>query len=691
MKPDYYRVEQRRGGWNGATFLKLFLALVIIGMALLVAAVVLGAITASNSAMPPPPAPPAPPPVLTAAACTWCDELLELSGANLVGQAARARQTAGCTELRQSDFDAGTFIISQDNTCWFLGEDIYFNPVPHKDHRAVDEPYASDPSFVFDFFAAIVIRARNVVLDLNGFTLQQSTAHFVAQRFYANIELAVPFLSGDGPADFGSTVFDIGEITIRNGVIGRTAHHAIHGNGGFDLLLDELVIKDYELAGVALNGANRVVMNRVRLLGTLTDAPVRATWSQARYIKIFVERALTLAQGQGGAVATAAAKLQTAQAALDVLMTAVTDDLVVNGHKQIQHAEARALFHNPSGRQYGTSTYGIIVHNFGSAVNAMECDRTAAKNDFSHHVLLQDCEIHQTTQSMIEVVALQHMSSTEMQRGPGGDIFRIEEVMTADGRYDGDVLSDVQVALGMLWHLLGKPAGFGTIHMHPTLLGWADTGAQINDLVQNGVFRYIRGGDAMFHVPKGSFGLRLAGGHHYAVRRSIVSGVENYSPPGHSKTLPGEAPEDVPYVGALDGGHPGLGPEVGFPGTDARAVSIEAASGVLFSETTFRNVFSAFGHAGGISVHHDSANVLLHDIVVDNVTAYFDDSVAVPGLKQPRAVGLVVTTDAQAPTILGSFSISNVRAGKAGLACDTIVENRGQAKCEAPDVNFFEM
>jgi hypothetical protein len=39
------------------------------------------------------------------------------------------------------------------------------------------------------FFAAVVIAANDVVLNLNGYTLEQDPGFALLQRFYANIEI----------------------------------------------------------------------------------------------------------------------------------------------------------------------------------------------------------------------------------------------------------------------------------------------------------------------------------------------------------------------------------------------------------------------------------------------------------------------------------------------------------------------
>ena len=105
-----------------------------------------------------------------------------------------------------------------------------------------------DPKgFGLGFFAAIVIAADGVELDLGGYRIEQSAEHALLQRFFAVIELAEqPFIPAQGPADFGDTIRSANNVVIRNGVIGRSAHHGIHGNGNRNVVITDVDFEDYE-------------------------------------------------------------------------------------------------------------------------------------------------------------------------------------------------------------------------------------------------------------------------------------------------------------------------------------------------------------------------------------------------------------------------------------------------------------
>ena len=100
-----------------------------------------------------------------------------------------------------------------------------------------------------------IYKTNNVIIDLNNHTLKQSEKHAFQQRFYANIELAnSPFIPKQGPGDFkGSGTFKPSKnVLVMNGTLGRTSHHGIHANSATNIILYNLDITNFEVAGIAL-------------------------------------------------------------------------------------------------------------------------------------------------------------------------------------------------------------------------------------------------------------------------------------------------------------------------------------------------------------------------------------------------------------------------------------------------------
>ena len=180
--------------------------------------------------------------------------------------------------VRQADFAAGTYRVRAPGR-YVLQENIVFDPPAH-DRPTLLHPF---PPYQLGFFAAITVESEDVVIDLNGFSLSQSRRHALAQRFHALVELSSsPFDHGQGPSAFGPAVRAAKRCIVRNGTLGLSSHHGIHSAGRpTSVVLQDLRIFDFEVAGIHINGATDVHIERVHVGPSRQDVPVMATFSQA--------------------------------------------------------------------------------------------------------------------------------------------------------------------------------------------------------------------------------------------------------------------------------------------------------------------------------------------------------------------------------------------------------------------------
>lgn len=177
-------------------------------------------------------------------------------------------QLEGATHLSQADFVSGTYRIQRPDT-YILDEDIQFQPIPAFEQMRSDKPATG-------WFAAITVEANDVVLDLNGKTLEASQ-QFVDERIFkvfANIELDNSPFSGVlfglvGASFQGDTSYvAASNVTIKNGTLGRSSHWGIHGNSNANIRVKDVVIKDFEVAAVECNGLIGGSFSDVKISGT---------------------------------------------------------------------------------------------------------------------------------------------------------------------------------------------------------------------------------------------------------------------------------------------------------------------------------------------------------------------------------------------------------------------------------------
>ena len=203
-------------------------------------------------------------------------------------------------ELRQKDFDEGTLQIKVPGI-YVLTEDIIFKPNPHNNFMPTQDQIESGryPSarnggaYHLGFFAAITIETSDVIFDLQHYTIKQSPEHNLMQRFYANIELAnAPFVMGQGPGKFTteSTYRAADNVLIMNGTLGQSSHHGLHGNEMKNIVIYNITIENFEVAGIALNGAINSILLDIKIKDTTHDVPVLSSFSQAVFALPLLEK-----------------------------------------------------------------------------------------------------------------------------------------------------------------------------------------------------------------------------------------------------------------------------------------------------------------------------------------------------------------------------------------------------------------
>ena len=170
------------------------------------------------------------------------------------------------TILLNSHFENGTVRITKSGV-YKLGENISFKPNTNNDFMPTQEQidsglYPVKPlgPYHMGFFAAIAIETDNVILDLNGYRIDQSLEHQIQQRFFDIIELgSSPFIPKQGPSNFGDSIVCPKSVWIKNGVLGKTSHTCLHGNNAIGVIVTDLLMTDFEFSGWGLNGCKNVL------------------------------------------------------------------------------------------------------------------------------------------------------------------------------------------------------------------------------------------------------------------------------------------------------------------------------------------------------------------------------------------------------------------------------------------------
>lgn len=560
------------------------------------------------------------------------------------------------TWLYNKDFAHGTYIIDQPGY-YKLAEDISFNPnspatldaalangtidaetaarldlaKPVDAYRAgwplaSQFLYAPGDAFVpggptdarYDpaaygvgFFAAVAIEADGVVLDLGGHTLEQSAEHALLQRFFAVIELAdQPFIPAQGPAGFGAELDPAKDIVIKNGTIGRSAHHGIHGNANEDVLVTNVDFVDYEVAAIALNGVDGLRVQNVKATNR-TDVPILGTYSSARFISVYLDDLV-----RSGSTTTLNVKGRTLDAAtvrdeLRAAINEVHDDVIVSGAGVIDrsaHPDSHALFHNTLGVVDGNS-YGFLLNQLGVAVNGFPMQPTA--DTASRNIRFRNVHIDGQHSAINEIPTLSTGSGPT--NDPVGAVWQllnldpvtgapitVTDTRLANAYYRGNVVANAQALVAK-----AIAAGdFDNSHLDvsrssltPEALAWVE-GVPGSQTLADIDASFICNGDSMFHVNKGAIGFKIDAADNVKLKHTSVHNVTNLG-------LPGATICDYDQTSFSHS----LATLPGYGGAIVRGYSVAGSTDVKIKHASVSGLSSASGAVVGFDVFTDSANV----------------------------------------------------------------------------------
>jgi hypothetical protein len=535
-----------------------------------------------------------------------------------------------------------------------LKEDIYFNPnrdydwMPTKQLASNNQYFVCDAKFAYNlgFFAAIAIETCDVIIDLNGHSLQQHSEHALQQRFYANIELAdQPFIPMQGPSNFGNKLKSANKVLIHNGVIGTSSHHGVHGNGSNKIIFENLVVKDFEVAAISINDVNDIDFYKVTVPNNRHNIPVLGTYSAARFIKFFVQHLKDCN--------ITSPALESAMTELNFLMSEAFNAIINN------IGTVPVLFRNDSGLIDGNA-YGIVVNKKGVAVGGYTQKRSDEAETSDIH--LYECHVNNILGNINEIVAITHPNGGVQVDTAGAILQFFDNMFEVDmGKhyYVGTTLSNVQIELAKLKETApeNKQKYFGTMKIHKGIQDWKCNGDlyfrlapdntiklyNIGDVpyIVNGShvsYGIVCNGDTMHHVNKGMIGMRFEGVHKLYLNRCSVKNVSNSGEKG--SLLCG------PYVNSISGQNLSM---VGYQGAKAYGIIMCATETVKAKDTHIENIESKKSSAFGLTIMNDPTHISFTDTKIkgikSNVGEVFNGScVGLPN-EAPVSRGLKVGHD----------------------------------------------
>eukprot|EP01084_Bolivina_argentea_P259295 437478_1 len=390
--------------------------------------------------------------------------------------------------------------------------------------------------YCMGFFAAIAVESDDVTIDLNGFTMKMSKEFFIQQRFFMLIELgSKPFLSGQGPANFGSVnVHFPSNIIIKNGILGLNSHHCIHGNNNKNIHIHDVQMIDFEISGIAINGFNKLIIENVDIGPNYQEIPITPRYAHGR---LLLERLELIPDKENKFVLIDNKKIW-ATDIIDTLRDEMDEAFSfsyniddISEHDDIYDN----LFVNNDGLPHGATLYGMFLNSEGASVFGL-----GLSPGHSYNAVLRNINIRQLRSNPMEMVR-------SRTKGPFNDLMDIMGVMEVDEDtnepyYVGTSYSNAQYAFS---HLIDKTEW--------SLLGHTTVNEKIDKWIWNKKTKfqsnYGCNSDLMIHLTKGIFGLRIDNVINVTIDGYI--NIENV----HNIGEFGEMIKCGSYFSAKNGGH----------------------------------------------------------------------------------------------------------------------------------------
>merc|ERR1712223_1730170 len=118
-----------------------------------------------------------------------------------------------------------------------------------------------------------------------------SLALYYHQRFFSCIALkSVVFPLDQGPGVFGMEPVFANNVVIKNGNIGLSSHHGIHGHYNKDVVIEDVHIYDFETHGVQMSYFENLKTSNVEIGPSSAVAYLKGEYAYARWTVSALER-----------------------------------------------------------------------------------------------------------------------------------------------------------------------------------------------------------------------------------------------------------------------------------------------------------------------------------------------------------------------------------------------------------------
>lgn len=499
--------------------------------------------------------------------------------------------------LSQSDFISGSYRISKPGYYYFV-EDVFFNPDPIQEQKRTDKPQ------IGAWFTALSIECDNVVIDLNKKTFAAHEDFLQSQKLkvFSLIEFGnspfplakFPFFAYTG----ATTPVFASNVIVKNGTIGASPHHGLHGNSNSNIQIYDLVISDWEVAGIAFNGLKSGVIRNVTITGLEHAMDFTGLVSVMLAVKVVLED-----------LRDAHADVN-AQGYIDALQSLI-DNPAANGSI------------HPTRLNYG-NVYGIFL-NRAFDIGPVAQQVTA---QHSNAIIIENVLIANITSQLLETVAIGNLNGQTMMAELFGT-FRWEDAYP-QGTFAPNALLKAQVYAQKQRAPEKMPAGFAD-----NILS-----AQPREEIFLSHARPVFGLDFPGHANKGIFGIRVDAGYGVSIKNCSVMGLNNLGASGKKLT---QIPAGTNYTF----------PVARYAGNDVHGISLAVCRNCTVTDCDVSECSSKNGNVYGIALRNNANANQVQGCVISNLSAARDDEKSAVN-PSSQVYGVIIDTQVHANRVIDS-------------------------------------
>ena len=177
---------------------------------------------------------------------------------------------------------------------------------------------------------------------------------------------------------------------------------------------------------------------------------------------------------------------------------------------------------------YDGNVYGLVLNVNGVVINDF-IETRPAEAIGNQNIYLQNITISNIISRPVEIIALNSISDEggayggKRQVGPIGDILDIKSI-TKNEKYKSDLLSDAQLIIAKA-KIDNNDSHFGTTNITENIVKWSNDNTNLNDVMNNHDYYFVKGGDSMGHTMKGNIGLFISAGENIRVNGLYINNV----------------------------------------------------------------------------------------------------------------------------------------------------------------------